>query len=165
MNIRPIKNHELPFLKEMLYEALFVPEGATPFPKSILEKPEISKYIHDWGRVGDLAMVCEKEGSLVGAVWLRQFTYPKIGYGYVDDETPELTMAVVKGYRNRGFGTRMLEEIWKIAIPKLANAISLSVDKRNPAIHLYRRFEFTIIKEEETAFTMIKRNNYGHTLR
>lgn len=47
MNIifREIKQNEIYFLREMLYLALYVPEGESPFPKSILDNPDISKYI------------------------------------------------------------------------------------------------------------------------
>jgi ribosomal protein S18 acetylase RimI-like enzyme len=35
--------------------------------------------------------------------------------------------------------------------------LSLSVDKRNPAVNLYKRIGFEIISEEGTAFTMLKK--------
>lgn len=47
MNIvfREISKYDFEFMKEMLHMALYVPEGFEPFPKEILNNPDISKYI------------------------------------------------------------------------------------------------------------------------
>lgn len=53
----------------MLYEALFVPEGQPKFQKSILDEPEINKYIREWSRRGgDIAIVAIGENDLIGVV-------------------------------------------------------------------------------------------------
>ena len=40
-NIRIIKNNELKYLSNFLYEAIFIPEGFAPPPKSIINSPEL----------------------------------------------------------------------------------------------------------------------------
>lgn len=160
MNYREIDSREIKFLKEMLYEALFVPEGQPPFPLSILDKPEISNYIDNWGQLpNDLAIVAEFNNELIGAIWGRSFQPPKIGFGFVDRETPEISMAIIKSFRNKGIGTRLIEEISNRYAKKKIKAISLSVDELNKAKNLYERSGFEIIANTGTSVTMKKELN------
>ena len=95
MIIREIKQNEIYFLKEMLYLALYVPEGKSPFPKSIIENPDISKYIDHWGTLpNDIALVAVFNEKLIGAVWGRTFNSLKPGYGFIDENTPEISIGV-----------------------------------------------------------------------
>ena len=56
--IREIKEAEYPLLKDFLYEAIFVPEGVEPPPKSIVNTPELQVYIEDFGAsVHDKALI------------------------------------------------------------------------------------------------------------
>ncbi len=142
------------FLREMLYEALFVPEGEKPFPKSILDLPEISKYIENWASPGDFGIIARDGEVPVGAVWGRLFKSTNKGYGYIDDKTPELTMAVKNNYRNRGIGAELMRRFLILAKEKGHKAVSLSVDKRNRAANFYLGMGFKIINEAETAYTM-----------
>lgn len=155
--IRPLLlPSEIPFLKEMFYTALHVPKGATPFPKSIIEEPSLAKYIAKWGRPDDIALVAEKEEKLVGAVWCRLLKFEEKGYGYVDDTTPELSLAIHPNYRNQGLGTQLMEQAFAALIAKGFKQVSLSVDKDNQAVNLYKRLNFEMVGEEDTAFTMLK---------
>jgi GNAT superfamily N-acetyltransferase len=157
MIYRKINISEIKFLKVMLYEALFVPDGEPQFPKSIVDNPNISKYIDHWGEFpNDYAIVAENNKKLVGAIWGRIFKLPKVGYGFINEETPEISMAVVKEYRNRGIGTKLIEKISQYYLKQNMKAISLSVDKRSKAKELYLRNGFEIISDAGTAFTMKK---------
>ena len=121
----------------MLREALFVPPGHEPFPTDLVDEPDIAVYHAHFGeRPGDVGFVAEIEGRAVGAAWVRRCR----GHGFVDDETPELTIAVVPGRRNEGIGDRMLCELLG-AVPRC----SLSCDRRNPAMRLYERHGFVIV--------------------
>jgi len=55
--IRALTPADEPFLWEMLYQALYVPEGADPFPRDIVRRPEISRYAQGWGQADDLGFV------------------------------------------------------------------------------------------------------------
>jgi len=140
----------------MFYTALHVPEGAEPFPKSIIEEPSLAKYIANWGRTDDIALVAESEGELIGAVWCRLLKEFERGYGYVDDNTPELSLAIKDGFRNQGLGSRLMEQAFEALKNKGFQQVSLSVDKDNQAVNLYKRLAFEIVKDEDTAFTMKK---------
>ena len=140
----------------MFYTALHVPEGAAPFPKSIIEAPHLAKYIANWGRPDDIALVAEQNGQLIGAVWCRLLKAAEKGYGYVDDQTPELSLAIHANFRNQGLGTQLMEKAFIALVEKDFSQVSLSVDQDNKAVNLYKRVGFEIVEEVETAFTMKK---------
>ena len=112
MLIREIRKDEIPFLWDMLYEALFVPEGEDPYPKTILENPSISKYLNHFGNnPNDLALVAEHNRLLIGAIWGRSFPVVNPGYGFIAENIPEISIAVSPAFRNKGVGTHLLNHI------------------------------------------------------
>ena len=48
--IRPLKPEEIPLLEEFLYQAIFIPQGLEPLPRSILKEPDLEMYIKDFGQ-------------------------------------------------------------------------------------------------------------------
>lgn len=90
-SIRRLTPPDQSFLWEMLYHSLYVREGDPPFERSVVCRPEIAKYVRDWGRSrDDTGFVAVLEGGQpVGAVWLRLLTGDEKGFGYVDEHTPE----------------------------------------------------------------------------
>jgi ribosomal protein S18 acetylase RimI-like enzyme len=150
--IREIKPIEYTFLKEMLYQAIFVADDKVVLPREIIEQPDLRKYIQDFGHDGDFCLVAEQHGKLLGAIWIRLIN----GYGFVDNETPELSMAVLKDYRGNGIGKHLLT----IMIDSLKNnrfkRISLSVDKENFAHRLYEKHGFVDYLVFEKSIVMTK---------
>ena len=145
------------FLKEMLYESLFVPEGKKPYPRSVLELPALAKYYLNWGSIPhDLAMVAEKDGQLTGAVWGRAHQLPHEGYGFVGTDIPEIGIAVFPAFRDQGVGTDLINSISNHYQKRGLPSISLSVDRKNPAKSLYERLGFHVVKENEHDFIMQK---------
>ena len=53
VRIREIRKKEYPLLDDFLYDAVFVPEGTPPPPKSIMDLPELQVYVRDFGRRKD----------------------------------------------------------------------------------------------------------------
>jgi ribosomal protein S18 acetylase RimI-like enzyme len=157
IQIRPALSSDQTFLEDMLYQSLYVPEGHEPFPKDIIHRPELAKYVEQWGKTGDIAFIAvdSKKDSLIGAIWLRLLEGSQKGYGYVNDETPEVGVAVLPEYRGQGIGTQLFEGLFEAA-SVLYNAISLSVSKGNPAQKLYESLGFEVFAEDETAITMLK---------
>src|SRR5689334_14418872 len=102
--IRPFQAEDQAFLDEMLYQAIFVPEGNELPPRDMIHLPELSKYVAEFGQQpDDLAYIAVDDMTQqpVGAVWLRLLTGEHKGYGYVDDQTPELSIAIAPGQRGR----------------------------------------------------------------
>ena len=98
--IREIKKEEYDLLEDFLYEAVFLPEGVDPPSRDILKLPELKMYIEDFGKKGDEGLLAFEEGKAVGAVWTRRMK----DYGYIDDDTPSLSISLYKrisGKRNR----------------------------------------------------------------
>jgi ribosomal protein S18 acetylase RimI-like enzyme len=159
-SIRRLSPADQQFLWEMLYHSLHVEEGRPPFPRDVINRPEIAKYVTGWGRAGDLGFVAVEAGSgePVGAVWLRLLTGDEKGYGYVDDETPELGMAVLPEYRGRGVGSELLRRLLASAAA-VYRSVSLSVSADNPAMRLYERAGFERACACGASVTMIRRLN------
>lgn len=81
--IRTMKRDEYPLLNNFLYEAIYIPKGTEPPPKSIFNSPEIQIYTSDFGySKHDKALVAEVKEKIVGAVWVRIMN----DYGHIDDE-------------------------------------------------------------------------------
>jgi GNAT superfamily N-acetyltransferase len=138
--IRELEETELPFLREMLYRALMWQPDAERYPfEPLLAHPQVVRYHHGWGRAGDAALVAEEGGQPVGCVWYRLFTDDDHGEGYVDDETPELAIAVADGHRGKGVGAALMTAAVERARREGFARLSLSVDEANPAKHLYAR--------------------------
>ena len=159
-SIRQLSHTDQQFLREMLYQSLHVPEGDPPFPRDVVNRPEIERYARAWGRDGDMGFVAidVASGEPIGAAWLRLLTGDERGYGYVDDETPELGMAVLPVYRGRGVGSALLGRLLKSA-GAVYRSVCLSVSADNPAVRLYARAGFERVCECGTSLTMLKRLN------
>lgn len=155
--IRLIKDSEAPFLKEMLYEALFVPPGESPFPRGILDTPELKIEYENWGHKGDIGVVIEHERhGLIGASWVRLHSASQPGYGYVSDDIPELSIALKPDFRGTGLGSQLMIRLIDEVRRQGYVGISLSVDKRNQAMELYLRLGFEIVKSEGNPTMLLK---------
>lgn len=156
--IRPIEVIDVPFLWEMLYQALYIPPEASPLPKDVICQPELAKYVQNWGILQDdvgLVAVLEKSQTLIGAVWLRIFLSKNPGYGYIDDYTPELSIAMLPEYRGQGIGTKLLTTLFS-QVRSRYSAVSLSVSLDNPAFHLYDRLGFELVSQSGNSLKMKK---------
>ncbi|WP_410769491.1 GNAT family N-acetyltransferase [Fontibacillus sp. BL9] len=154
--IRSITEQDITFLWDMLYESIYIPEGQKPASRDIINLPSISKYVEGWGREGDIGYIAVNDsGQSVGSITIRYFNKDNKGYGYVNDETPELGMAIRSEYRGRGIGRELLKTLLEQAKKKGINAISLSVDPNNSAMRLYKRFGFKEVGMEGTSITMM----------
>jgi ribosomal protein S18 acetylase RimI-like enzyme len=133
--IRRASRSDVPFLRDMLRHAYYWRWGS-------LDSIPGTRYVEGWGRRGDAGLIALDEGHPVGAAWYRLFRQDAPGYGYVDAETPELTIAVVPSRRGRGFGEQLLSALLERARGEGYPAVSLSVERGSPAIRLYERFGF-----------------------
>lgn len=152
-SIREADRDDELFLVEMLYEALFVPPGSPPYPRSITDRADLARYARGFGsKDGDLGWIAESLlGDLLGAVWVRQMSADDPGYGFVDAETPELSIAVVSDHRSQGVGTALLR-LLLAAVPRC----SLSVDDRNRAVGLYERSGFEVVSVDGHSLKMLR---------
>ena len=152
--IRAIKETEYPLLEDFLYEAIFVPEGVEPPPKSIVNAPELQVYIENFGtQIHDKALVAEIDNKVIGAAWVRIMD----DYGHIDDETPSFAISLYKEYRGLGIGTEMMKVMLAILKDRGYRQASLAVQKANYAVKMYRKVGFEIVDENDEEYIMVNR--------
>lgn len=150
--IQEIQKQEYSLLNNFLYEAIFVPEGIEPPPKTIITSPELQVYVEHFGELkDDWGLVAKVDGKIVGAVWVRIMN----DYGHIDDETPSLAISLYKEYRGFGIGTAMMKGILTLLKSHRYSRVSLSVQKANYAAKLYLKVGFEIVRENEEEYIMV----------
>lgn len=157
LSIARLVDADLPFVREMLYEAAFWPDTTDAPPlDTALGEPELAIYVQAWGRHGDDGLIARVGCRRVGAVWVRTFDDTNHGYGYVDESTPELSIAVVDEHRGCGIG-RCLMAAMLVQLRLQGNGqVSLSVETDNPARLLYESMGFTRLQAAGGAVTMVR---------
>ena len=132
---------DVPFLRDMLHHAYYWrendPEASDP----------VARYVVNFGRKGDAAVIAIEDHRRVGAAWYRLFARDEPGFAFVDEQTPEATIAVVPSMRGHGIGGQLLEALVEQAREDGYPALSLSVERGNPAISLYERHGFQPLRE------------------
>ena len=150
--IRCMHPEEYSLLREFLYQAIFLPKGVRPPPRSVVDLPELQIYIADFGtRPGDYCMVAEVEGTVVGAAWSRIME----DYGHIDDSTPSLAISLLPEHRGLGIGTQLIDSLLLLLRENGYLRASLSVQRENPALRLYERMGFQIFEEKDTEYLML----------
>ena len=130
--------------------------------EAVKSQPILARYAVDWGRPGDDGFVALANGQPAGAVWLRLWLAADKGFGFIDNATPELAIAVLPECQGAGLGTQLLTLALQQA-QSVYPAISLSVRANNPANRLYERVGFVKVDGSEVinrtgsvSFSMIK---------
>lgn len=150
--IRELRENETELLKDFLYEAIFVPDGEESPDRGIVEQPELKVYTEDFGaREDDHCLVAELEGRPVGAVWTRIMN----DYGHVDDDTPSLAISLYPEFRGRGIGTQLLKNMLALLRERGYQSVSLSVQRANYAVKMYRDVGFSIREEKDDEYLMV----------
>jgi len=157
ITLRPVKKEDEDFLWEILYQAIYVGPNEEAPPPSILEEPEISRYLIDWGRDYDQGWIAEvaDSGETLGAAWLRLWKdESESGYGFYALDYPELTIALLPKARGQGIGTALMKRLIENA-RKIHPGVSLSVANESPARRLYGRLGFKTVSEDENSIIMV----------
>jgi ribosomal protein S18 acetylase RimI-like enzyme len=92
----------------------------------------------------------------VGAAWYRTFTEASHGYGFVAEDVPELSIAVIASRRREGIGRRLLVHLINASVGQGYPALSLSVREANPARRLYESVGFVPVEEHGSSWTMVR---------
>ena len=146
--IRRAGQQDVRFLRDMLHHAFYWREAGSA------EEEPTYRYVYNWGRPGDAGVIALDEGFPVGAAWYRLFEADNPGYGFVDEETPELSIAIVPSKRGTGLGSELLEALLARAREDGHESLTLAVDRGNPAIRLYERFGFDEARTEGSTVVM-----------
>jgi ribosomal protein S18 acetylase RimI-like enzyme len=145
MVIRRGGRQDVRFLRDMLHHAYYWRErnpGDGPGPAA--------RYVKGWGRPGDTVLIAVDDAFPVGAAWYRLFRKDQPGYGFVDEQTPELAIAVVPSRRGRGIGDALLKELYRRAKEDGYKAVSLSAERDNePLVSYYeKKHGFERVRED-----------------
>jgi len=152
--IREIRPEEIPALDDFLYEAIFIPEGFPLPPRSIIENEDLQVYVRDFGKEpDDRCLVAEVDGKVVGAVWTRIMD----DYGHIDNHTPSLAISLYKEYRSRGIGTQLMRRMLEKLKADGYQSVSLSVQKANFALQMYRKAGFLPVADHGDELLMVCR--------
>lgn len=144
------------FLASMLGEAaVWRPDKPTPTADQVLADPRYSMYLAGWPRPGDYGLIAEQDVP-VGAAWYRTYTEASHGHGFVTEEIPELSIAVIASRRLAGIGRRLLVDLINASDSQGYEALSLSVREANPARRLYESVGFVPVEIHESSWTMVR---------
>jgi GNAT superfamily N-acetyltransferase len=146
--LRPVEIHDVRFLRDMLRHA---------YHWRIAEDEErpVYRYVQNWGRPGDAGVIALDGPHAYGAAWYRLFTKDEPGFGFVDEQTPEVTIAIVPSRRGKGAGKELLEALLEQARADGYRAVSLSSAAEQAPY--YERLGFETVRDGEDAVTMVKR--------
>lgn len=145
------------FHRDMFYASLFVAHGAPPFPPEIIHKPGLKRYLDGYGGPDFYGILMKDDEKKIGAAWVTFWRGVEKGYGYVEDGIPELGIAFLPEYRGKGLGTTILTSLIEGLKNQEIPGLSLSTDRRNSAVHLYHKFGFQLVQQEEDSMTMLLR--------
>jgi ribosomal protein S18 acetylase RimI-like enzyme len=146
--IRALTQKDVPFLWDMLFYAAHMEADGATSSEAAKRNPFLAQYVTDWGRRGDLGLVAIDTPTQRrwGAVWVRLLSQDKSSASYYDDETPELSIAVLPEVIGKGMGTALMQQLLEAA--ELQHpAVVLTVRATNPAARLYERLGFVVIDE------------------
>ena len=147
--IRRGGRQDIPFLRDMLRHAYH-------WHVSTLDDSEvpITRYVDNFGRPGDEAVIALEAGHPIGAAWYRLFPANAPGWGFLGESCPELTIAVVPSRREHGVGHELLDALLERAKAAGHESICLSVEQDSPAVHFYERHGFVPVAVTRNAVTM-----------
>ena len=157
VRVRDTVNDDLPFLAEMLCEAAFPPGYPRPVAPEVMSDPRLVRWLENWGRAGDFGVLATDGEHLLGAAWCRLFDdAARRERGVIDNETPELVIAVEPRSRGAGIGGLLLAALIDRVRGAGFSGISLGVGETNPAIALYERHGFEKHEDGRRRWTMYR---------
>lgn len=156
--LRPAVQGDGAFLGDMVVEAANWRQGAARPRHEVIASGEHSRYIAGWMRPGDAGFVAvDDHGAPVGAAWYRTFPRTDPGFGYVGTGVPELIIGVRPIWRAHGVGRSLLQALCAHAAGEGHARLSLSVERDNHAVTLYRSEGFAVTHPGKGRDTMVKR--------
>jgi GNAT superfamily N-acetyltransferase len=144
--LRDADLQDMRFLRDMLRHA---------YHWRIAQDPDLPvfRYVQNWGRRGDAGVIAFDGPNIFGAAWYRLFPAAAPGFGFVDEETPELTIAVGPSHRGHGTGGELLEALLERARSDGFPRVSLSAEPGQTGF--YEKHGFREQRREDGTVTMV----------
>lgn len=118
-------------------------------------RPEFSHYTVLVPRRGDFGRVAEAGDEAIGVVWAQYLPPEDPGYGFLAEDTPEVSLWVRRDRRGRGLGRELLRRLRDDARARRVPRISLSVEADNYARKLYLAEGFVDVPGREADGVMV----------
>ncbi|HET7773193.1 MAG TPA: GNAT family N-acetyltransferase [Burkholderiaceae bacterium] len=154
LHLRPLLASDQPRLWHWLHIALWDPPPAPLRPIEVLQHPGVRIYAEDWGAPTDVGVVAVVDGQDAGACWMRQVPNQQ-GLGYIDDETPQLGIALEPPFQRRGFGKPLMHAALAAAWARGYRQVALTVHPQNPARFMYEACGFKAVGLRNTYHLMV----------
>ena len=106
--------------------------------------PVVAAHLLGWQRLQDFGFIAERNGPAIGAAWVRQFSSDEEPALYIDEQTPEVSIAVREQARGQGVGQMLLRALIAEA-GRRGVGLCLNVRHDNPALRLYERVGFQVV--------------------
>jgi len=123
--------------------------------RDVIERRELAHYTALDVDRGDFGFAAERVGRTIGVAWAVFLPADDAGYGFVDVETPELSLWTHAEERGRGVGRHLLQLLKSEARRRGIGAMSLSVEEGNDARRLYEAEGFRDVPGRESDGVML----------
>jgi len=123
-------------------------------PIEILQTPPVRIYAENWGRPSDVGVVGHVNGTDAGACWIRLLPVG-VGLASVDEETPQLGIALEPEFQHMGYGRPLMLECLEAAHRAGYRQVSLTVHPENPAQYMYERCGFRKVERRSNYHLML----------
>lgn len=153
MTIRPLSSADRPLLREATLANMNWNGEKFTF-HDVDAAHAISHYFTNFPSGRDFGLAHHDEDVIRAVAWLVFLPVEDPGYGFVDEETPELSIMTFTGSRGQGIGSTLLSEIINEARRRDITGISLSVEDGNDARRIYERAGFDVVGRNGSSDTM-----------
>jgi ribosomal protein S18 acetylase RimI-like enzyme len=154
MALRQLTEHDRPLLRRATLANMNWNSSRFTFD-DVDGMPEIAHYYTAFPAERDFGLVDDDSGTARAVAWLVFLPEDEPGYGFVDVNTPELSITTFEGFRGRGIGGELLAQLITLAEARGITSISLSVEDGNSARHLYERAGFNVVGRNGGSDTML----------
>lgn len=121
----------------------------------IRSRAEFKHYTRFLQERGDFGILAFEDSELAGVCWALFLPENDKGYGFVDEQTPEMSLWVAEEFRGQGLGRLLIQELIRTAQNRKLAQISLSVEPENFAKQLYLSEGFVAVPGGEEDGVML----------
>lgn len=129
--------------------------------RDVMDRPELAHYARLELARGDFGFAAEQADRAIGAGWAVLLPAADAGYGFVNAQTPELSLWVQHDARGHGVGRHLLRLLKSEARRRGLPGLSLSVEAGNFAKHLYEDEGFKHVRGRERDGVMLWTSEEG----
>lgn len=151
MELISLETRHQEVLWDILHVSLWDPPPAGLRPREVLDIPGVAIYAAEWGKPTDVGVLAVDGDTVMGACWSRLLT---TGLAHVNDETPQLGIALFPAYQRKGLGTALMMHQLDSLRGRFP-AVALTVHPQNQARLLYEKCGFAVQREVARGYLLM----------